>query len=275
MQEKLNLPAGTHGAVWYYKALLSEVRPMHRHRELELNIVTAGRASYLLGDRRYELGADDLVWLFPAQEHQLIDRSPDYEMWIVVFSPAGLQGAVRGTGAAVLAEKLPVGRFCKSLARADALALGRLCAELQGAEKSPSLVNAGLRYLLLRGWEKFTAASDEPTYHALHPAVENALSLLRRGESEESLLELSRHARLSAARLSRAFKQQVGLGIAEYRNRMRLERFLESYGKERRITTLAAAFEAGFNSYAQFYRVFCRLMGQSPADYRRRTGIKR
>ncbi len=275
MQEKLNLPIGTHGAVWYYKARLSEVRPMHRHRELELNIVTAGRASYLLGDRRYELGADDLVWLFPAQEHQLIDRSDDYEMWIAVFSPTALLGAVRGTTAAILTEKSPSGRFCKSLARADALALGRLCTELQGEALAPYLVNAGLRYLILRGWERFVAANDEPTYHALHPAVENALSLLRRGESEESLLELSRHARLSATRLSRAFKQQVGIGIAEYRNRMRLERFLELYGKERRITTLAAAFEAGFNSYAQFYRVFFRLMGLSPAEYRRRAGIKR
>jgi methylphosphotriester-DNA--protein-cysteine methyltransferase len=102
--------------------------------------------------------------------------------------------------------------------------------------------------------------------------VEKALSLLRRGESEESVRELSRRAGLSAARLSRAFKVQVGLGIAEYRNRMRLERFLDVYGGERRITALAAAFEAGFQSYAQFYRVFCRLMGHNPAEHRRRGG---
>src|SRR5258708_30601676 len=123
MQEKMNLPIGTHGAVWYYKARLSEVRPMHRHRELELNIVTAGRASYALGDRRYELGADDLVWLFPAQEHQLIDRSEDFEMWVVVFSPEFLRGAVQGNPAGVLAEKSPQGRFCKSLEHTDAMAL--------------------------------------------------------------------------------------------------------------------------------------------------------
>src|SRR5882724_5800096 len=107
MQEKLNLPAGTQGAIWYYQARQTEVLPMHRHRETELNIVTAGRASYLLGDRRYELHTDDVVWLFPAQEHQLIDRSPDYEMWIAVFSPPALLSAVRGTAAAILAEKSP------------------------------------------------------------------------------------------------------------------------------------------------------------------------
>jgi AraC-like DNA-binding protein len=270
MQEELNLPPGADGAVWYYKASLSEVRPMHRHREIELNLVIAGRASYVLGDRRYELLADDLVWLFPSQEHQLIDRSADYEMWIAVFSPASLNSAVKGTPAAVLAERSPAGRFCKSLPRADALALARLCAELHASVGQPYLLNSGLRYLALRSWERFGAASDGPAYHTLHPAVENALRLLRRGESEESLKKLSQRAGLSPARLSRQFKIQVGMGIAEYRSRTRLERFLELYREGRPITALAAALEAGFQSYAQFHRVFRRLMGQSPAQFRRK-----
>jgi AraC-like DNA-binding protein len=270
MKEKLNLPPGAHGAVWFYQASQSEVRPMHRHRETELNLVTAGRASYVLGDRRYELLADDLVWLFPAQEHQLIDRSADYEMWIAVFAPAALHAAVRGTPAAVLAEKTPEGRFCKSLSRADALALGRLFAELHGTTGQARLFNAGLRYLALRSWERFAGASDGPAYHTLHPAVENALRLLRRGESEESLKQLSQKAGLSPARLSRQFKIQVGMGIAEYRSRARLGRFLDLYREGRPITALAAAFEAGFQSYAQFHRVFRRLMGESPADFRRK-----
>ena len=269
MQEKLNLPHGADGAVWYYKASLNEVHPMHRHREIELNLVVGGRASYVLGDRRYELLSDDLVWLFPSQEHQLIDRSPDYEMWIAVFSPASLHSAVRGTPAAVLAERNPAGRFCKSLSRTNALALARLCAELHATVGQPHLLNLGLHYLAVRSWERFGAASDGPAYHTLHPAVEKALRLLRRGESEESLKKLSREAGLSPARLSRQFKIQVGMGIAEYRSRTRLERFLELYGEGRPLTAIAAALEAGFKSYAQFHRVFRRLMGQSPAQFRR------
>jgi AraC-like DNA-binding protein len=270
MKEILNLAPGAHGAVWLYKASLSEVRPMHRHREIEMNLVTAGRASYVLGDRRYELLVDDLVWLFPAQEHQLIDRSPDYEMWIAVFSPAALHSAVRGTPAAVLAERTPAGRFCKSLSRPDALSLARLCTELHATTGQPRLVNAGLTYLALRSWERFAAAGDGPAYHTLHPAVENALRLIRRGESEESLRQLSQRAGLSPARLSRQFKIQVGMGIAEFRSRARLERFLDLYREGRPITALAAALEAGFQSYAQFHRVFRRLMGQSPAEFRRK-----
>lgn len=266
----MNLPPGADGAIWYYKASLSEVHPMHRHREIELNLVVAGRASYVLGGRRYELLSDDLVWLFPSQEHQLIDRSADYEMWIAVFSPASLHSVVRGTSAAVLAEGNPSGRFCKSLSRPNALALGRLCAELHATVGEPHLLNLGLHYLAVRSWERFSAASEGPAYHTLHPAVEKALRLLRRGESEESLKKLSLEAGLSPARLSRQFKIQVGMGIAEYRSRTRLERFLELYGEGRPLTAIAAALEAGFKSYAQFHRVFRRLMGQSPAQFRRK-----
>lgn len=270
MFEKFNLPKKSHGAVWFYRARSAPVHPMHKHSELELNLVTAGRASYILGDRRYELRANDLIWLFPAQEHQLIDRSTDYEMWIVVFTPAALRAAVQGSSASVLLEKDPAGRFCKSLSRPDAQALGQLCQELHGDDGNLPVFNSGLRYLLLRGWQRFASTEGMPDYQTLHPAVENALQMLRRGESDESLSRLSRRAGLSSARLSRRFKQEVGLGIAEYRNRLRLERFLDGYGTGHRVTALAAALEAGFHSYAQFHRVFTRLMGHSPAEHRRR-----
>jgi AraC-like DNA-binding protein len=256
--------------VWFYRARQTPVRPMHQHSELELNLVLRGRASYILGNRRYELRSDDLVWLFPSQEHQLIDRSSDYEMWIGVFSPGTLNALVRDSSAAILAEKNPAGRFCKSLVHADAAAIGGLCAELFRTTGQVHVFNAGLHYLALRSWERFTATLGTPRFNTLHPAVENALQMLRRGESDESLMRLSLRAGLSPARLSRRFKTEVGLGIAEYRNRLRLERFIDLYGTGHRVTALAAAFEAGFHSYAQFHRVFSRLMGYSPAEHRRR-----
>jgi len=206
MLEKFTLSTGAHGAVWFYRAQQTTVRPMHQHRELELNLVIAGRASYILGDRRYELLASDLLWLFPAQQHQLIDRSPDYEMWVVIFTPQALRTIARSQSSAVLAEKNPAGRFCKTLSEDDAASLGQLCKELYGINGKPEVLNAGLCYLALRSWERFTANNDTPNYHTLHPAVEHVLRMLRRGESDESLAQLSNHAGLSPARLSSRLK---------------------------------------------------------------------
>ena len=60
---------------------------------MEINLVTQGTAAYLLGDRRYELRRHTLVWLFPDQEHVLLDQSPDHAMWIGVFKPGLLRHA--------------------------------------------------------------------------------------------------------------------------------------------------------------------------------------
>jgi AraC-like DNA-binding protein len=49
-----------------------------------------------------------------------------------------------------------------------------------------------------------------------------------------------------------------------------LERFLEIYGRGRRVGALEAALEAGFGSYSQFYRVFRQTIGENPNEYRRK-----
>jgi AraC-like DNA-binding protein len=68
--------------------------------------------------------------------------------------------------------------------------------------------------------------------------------------------------------LSRLFKEQIGVSISRFRNHQRLQRFLRIYGRGRRTTALAAAHEAGFGSYAQFYRVFREQTGRSPSALR-------
>ncbi len=81
--------------------------------------------------------------------------------------------------------------------------------------------------------------------------------------------ELARRAGLSASRLSRLFEQQLGISLTAFRNRQRLDRFLRLDGRGQRVTMLQAALDANVSSDAQFYRVFTRLMGCTPAEYRR------
>jgi len=69
--------------------------------------------------------------------------------------------------------------------------------------------------------------------------VENALSLLRRGESEEVAVGTFPPCRLSAARLSRAFKQQVAWALLNTQPECDWSDS-ELYRQGRRITTLAA-----------------------------------
>lgn len=86
--------------------------------------------------------------------------------------------------------------------------------------------------------------------------------------------ELGAKLRLSASRVARLFKAEMGMSLVEYRNRLRLERFT-SLLDERGENLLEAALGAGFGSYAQFHRVFVTLRGTTPGKFLRSRAARR
>jgi AraC-like DNA-binding protein len=71
---------------------------------------------------------------------------------------------------------------------------------------------------------------------------------------------------ISPGHLARSFKAEMGLSLVEYRNRLRIERFLRSV-QSGSDNLLKAAREAGFGSYAQFFRVYRKLLGTTPREH--------
>jgi AraC-like DNA-binding protein len=269
MTEHLGLQSGVDGRVSHHLAANGPPRG-HRHAELELNLVVRGTASYLLGERRYELTPRTLTWLFPGQDHVLVDESPDHELWWAVFRPKLVSRAATTRPARPLLERDPVGQFSRRLDARTAARLGAFLRELRDAQTvDDALLNAGLAYLLLFAWRAFLESEDLVAGVDVHPAVETVARSLRADPAAGDLDALARSAGLSPSHLSRIFKAQTGVSITRFRNQRRLERFMALYGHGRRTTALAAALEAGFGSYAQFYRVLRAETGRNPTALRR------
>jgi AraC-like DNA-binding protein len=268
MVEDLGLRAGIDGRVVRHAA--GDLRPRaHRHAELEVNLVVRGRASYLLGERRYELTAGTLTWLFPGQEHVLVDESTDHALWWAVFRPGLVARVATSAHARALLQSDPIGRYSRRLDPDRLERLGALFRELREAEAvDDSLFNVGLSYLLLGAWQAFLDSGDIVGGVDVHPAVDRAARLLHADPDAGSLAHLARTVGLSASHLSRLFTTQMGLSISRFRNQQRLQRFVRLYGNGRRTTALAAAHQAGFGSYAQFYRVFRQETGRNPSALR-------
>jgi len=266
MDEDLLLAPGLEGRVVRHAAGALRPRP-HRHAELEVNLVLTGSASYLLRNRRYDLEPGTLAWLFPGQEHVLVDESPDHELWWAVFRPA-LVARTAAPAARLLLEQDPSGRFSRRIAGRHATRIRRLMADL-AASTDPALVNAGLVYLLVLAWHAFLDSDDVIEGVEVHPAVQRVAERLRADPDAGDLPALARAAGLSPSHLSRLFKAQTGVPIHRFRNQERIRRFELLYGDGGRITALAAALEAGFGSYAQFYRVHVAETGRRPSAARR------
>jgi AraC-like DNA-binding protein len=80
--------------------------------------------------------------------------------------------------------------------------------------------------------------------------------------------EIAAALNISLSRLARVFKTLKGTSLVEYRNNLRLDRFVAMM--DRGCTNLLqAAMDSGFGSYAQFHRVFRARLQTTPRDYLR------
>src|SRR5215218_4797154 len=199
MIDDVGVRVGLDGRVVRHK--VGDVRPrVHRHAELEVNLVVRGIASYLLGDRRYELTPGTLTWLFPGQDHVLVDRSADHELWWGVFRPSLVARTATTDQARPLLETDPAGHFSRRLDPRRVRRLAALFRELRDAEaRDGALVNAGLSYLLAFAWQAFLDSEDVVAGVDVHPGVEAVAHLLRADPGAGDLPRLARRVGLSAA----------------------------------------------------------------------------
>lgn len=264
MREQLRLPPGLHVLVWRHEPR-GYLHHWHHHDEPEFNLVVRGTARYLLNDRRYDIGPGCLVWLFPAQEHLLVDLSDDFVSYIGVIRPALLRRSCPPTCRPLLARD-PAGTFSRRLASADLAFLTALCADFATATDH-ARPNAGAAWLFFTLWQRFASAADVVAGSQVHPAVERAASHLA-SDPEADIASVARAAGLSRSRLSRLFHQQVGTTLVAYRARRRVDRFLVLRRRHPQRSLLALALDAGFGSYAQFHRAFRAATGINPARWR-------
>jgi AraC-like DNA-binding protein len=117
----------------------------------------------------------------------------------------------------------------------------------------------------LRARQHSNQYGNLPSTTARHPQLRKAMHRLTLDPALGGA-QLVKELNISLSRLARLFKSEMGVSLVEYRNQLRLERFLSLLEQERGSLRNAAR-AAGFGSYAQFHRVFRALHGQTPRDY--------
>ena len=260
----------------------------HHHAELELNLVVRGSITYVVGERRYTFPQRTLLWMFPAQEHQLVDRSDDAQNYVAVFKPQLVERSCRSKAYADLRRKridgvlhtlLEPESFDLIRKTMDSLMQGALDPDLLNREAGfgvrsnfsfehgdPEGLNAGLHHLLLQCWKCQRDGRALGQVVALHSAVRKALEILSADDGEYSLSQLASECGVSDAYLSRIFCREIGVPLSRYRNSLRLSRFWTQYRQPARTTLTEAVYAAGFGSYAQFYKVFTQAYGCGPRE---------
>ena len=88
-----------------------------------------------------------------------------------------------------------------------------------------------------------------------------------RMEDELTLIEMAQSVELSAAHVSRMFRKSTGETPHEFVLRQRVERAKDML-RDAEMRVLDVAVACGFKTQQHFARVFRRICGASPTEYR-------
>jgi AraC family transcriptional regulator, melibiose operon regulatory protein len=240
-----------------------------KHNEIELNFLTSGSITYLLGGHRITVGAGRLAAFWAAIPHQIVEVDGE-KPYIVVTFPLGeflaiglptafvsrlLHGELVIDGQqeesdrwqlqkweAVLRNRDPIGERAIHLeVQARLLLLSRAVSGSQPVRHpSPSLSRAdALACFIARHYQEPLTAESIASAHQLHPNY--AMNLFRQ-----------------------AFGTTINTFITQHRI-THAQRLLVSTSD----SILDVALSSGFQSISRFNEAFKSACGASPRDYRK------
>jgi AraC-like DNA-binding protein/mannose-6-phosphate isomerase-like protein (cupin superfamily) len=241
---------GRRAQIWRYAPEFR--RPRHFHDEPELNLVVAGRGVFGSGSERFVVAAGDLLCWAPGRDHELIEASLDFDLYVVALTPE-LHDRVVADAAGALAGPPRVALDRGALSRLEAL-----CARPLHTLEASSVESH------VAGFWREAQGLRRASGHSVGFAERVLGSLLERPELGRDAR--ARLVRAAPSELSRQFRREFGLTLTEYRTRLRLLRFVR-LADTARCTLLAAALDAGFGSYSQCHRAFQRAMGCTPRAF--------
>lgn len=82
------------------------------------------------------------------------------------------------------------------------------------------------------------------------------------------LADVAQKAGVSAGYLSTLFQKQLSKGFVDYLNEIRIERAC-TYLQQNYLKTYEIAYKVGFRDEKYFSKVFKKVKGQSPSEYRK------
>lgn len=239
-----------------------------RHNEVELNLLTSGSLTYLLGGNRMTIEAGTLAIFWAAIPHQIVDFDGDSPYFVVT---------------------VPLSEFLKAglnLSVVDRILKGELLTDQMQDESD---------LLALQRWEQDLGSDDSTLQLAVELEVQARLLRFARGTvpaaTRSSLTMLSRADQL-ACYIAQNYQQpltaqSIGEAVGVHPN-YAMNLFRRTFGTttttfivQHRIShaqrllvstndaILNIALEAGFQSLSRFNEAFKAACGSSPRAYRK------
>ncbi|MFC0674610.1 helix-turn-helix domain-containing protein [Brachybacterium hainanense] len=259
-------------ALWCRRGDPPPMESMHRHNDVEINVVVRGELHYLFAGRHLVVREGQIAAFWAAQPHGLVHSRPGDACWVHV----PLQ--------AVLGWNLPEAEM-GAIARMEPLIIeaGTIGERLGSmvslwVEEIEDPATAGIALLeiqatLRRIIRAAAAQGPRPEAGDLPPGrighvMRMAQCVVDRFREELTIADVAAAAHLAPSHAMTIFREALGVTLGEYITMCRVaeaQRLLLSTS----MTSTEIAAEAGFGSLSSFYAHVGAACGMTPRQYRR------
>ncbi len=266
----------------YYKSLIPDYFanvPLHWHGEFEVNLVIEGCAEFICGDNKFISHEGDIIIIPPNMLHAVYPHQNHRQLYdTIVFSHEMLGTAENNRCAAKCLKPLACGDFelnnliTKEHSRYDEI---RTAVEtiFSCAKGNTPLLDMLMKSELLRlfwlletnGDISLTAPNATHRIEVIRPAI----AYMNENFFENITIEqLAETVCLSKSYFMRRFREAAGVGAIEYLSQLRIKKACEILSQTDK-TAAETAFACGFRNLSNFNRLFRKIAGCTPKEYRR------
>lgn len=265
-------------ALWVQRGAPPVMMRPHRHDDLELNLVHAGRLEYLFGGSFLRVEAGEVALFWGGTPHQLVEpgATPTDVSWVHIPLTEVLSWALPTEQTAVLLRARPVVVPTSALVRDVAGLFESWCHDVQDGGSGTVVMleaQAFVRRVLTRAAQddaevRTTPSVPDPRAGSAGRAAAMAQFVAEHYRSPITAADVARAVHLSPSHAMTLFKRVVGTTVGTYIARCRVaeaQRLLITSDR----TTAEIAHASGFTAQSSFYDTFRQVCGTAPGDYRR------
>ncbi|WP_430462829.1 helix-turn-helix domain-containing protein [Thalassolituus sp. LLYu03] len=225
--------------------------PQHSHSWGEFVYSFRGLMEVRIGDRHYLAPPHYGIWLPPDLEHQGLNQQEAEHCSLYVSAP-------RASALPASACALTVSPLLRALL--DHLRLHPTTAPVSEAHMRL------LQVVVDQLQEASVSGSYLPT--STDPLLEPVLTLLQQNPADNRpLAALAALVHASERTLVRRAQQELGMSLADWRQRLRVVRAMPMLEAGEKVESIA--LDLGYASASAFIAMFRRLMGVTPDEYRK------
>lgn len=250
---------------------------LHRHKEAQLIWIIKGSGTLIVDNSFHDFRSNDIFLIAPQQSHVFRSHTTDNEEEVhslsVYYDPDGSLNAILN-----LPEMRPFHSFLKEYRGGFKVPerytdfISKRMLKMQKAEHSDQIFH----FLhLLRAFCKM-----EPKPGQLASLSNETISdgeglrmgkiynyVLKNYKNPLTLDDVAAAAHLTPQAFCRYFKKHTGVTFVTFLNELRVTEACKSLTSRRYDNISSVAYSCGFNSIANFNRVFKSVAGASPKDY--------